>query len=96
VASPPEATRQRFPEAKKHPGRPEVLAWTFDRPGGGRSFGFTGLHYHDNWGNPDFRRLIVNAVLWTAHNNVPAGGATVAMAPQDLHKHLDVKLAKKK
>jgi hypothetical protein len=73
-----------------------VLAWTFDRPSGGRSFGFTGLHYHDNWGNPDFRRLIVNAVLWTAHMNVPAGGAPVAMVPQDLHNHLDVKVAKRK
>jgi hypothetical protein len=96
IATPPNAARQRFPEAKQHPGRHEVLAWTFDRPNGGRSFGFTGLHYHDNWGNPDFRRLIVNAVLWTAHVNVPAGGAAMAMVPQDLQKHLDVKVAKRK
>jgi hypothetical protein len=54
------------------------------------------LHYHDNWKDPDFRRLIVNAVLWTAHLNVPAGGAPVAMVPEDLHRHLDVKPAKKK
>jgi hypothetical protein len=40
--------------------------------------------------------LIVNAVLWTAHVNVPVSGAPVAMRPRDLHQHLDVKLAKKK
>jgi type 1 glutamine amidotransferase len=96
IATPPNAARERFAEAKKHPGRPEILAWTFDRPNGGRSFGLTGLHYHDNWADPDFRRLIVNAVLWTAHLNVPASGAPVALVPEDLHKHLDVKVPKKK
>src|SRR5262249_3951708 len=26
-----------------------MVAWAADRPDGGRSFGFSGLHFHDNW-----------------------------------------------
>lgn len=40
-ATPPDNTRGT-PDAKKHPGREEILAWAFDRADGGRSFGFTG------------------------------------------------------
>ena len=30
-------------------GVPEVVAWAWERPDGGRSFGFSGLHFHENW-----------------------------------------------
>src|SRR5947209_3399539 len=48
-AVPPDETR-RTPAARAHPGREEILAWAFERPGGGRSFGFTGGHFHRNFG----------------------------------------------
>jgi type 1 glutamine amidotransferase len=89
-AAPPDDTRKTA-EAKSHPGREEILAWTFDRPNGGRSFGFTGAHFHRNWGDENFRRLVVNAVLWTARVNVPANGARVDLDPSDLNKNLDRK-----
>lgn len=46
-------------------GEPQHTAWAYDRPGGGRSFGFTGGHYHWNWGQPDTLRLVSNAIVWT-------------------------------
>ncbi len=52
----------------------QVVAWAVERDGGGRGFGFTGGHFFDNWGVENFRRLVLNAVLWTAHVEVPAGG----------------------
>jgi len=55
-------------------GEPQTVAWTFDRPDGGRSFGFTGGHFHWNWGNDDFRRLVANAILWTTGTEVPSKG----------------------
>jgi type 1 glutamine amidotransferase len=89
-AIPPDSTRGT-PEAEKHPGREEILAWTFDRANGGRSFGFTGAHFHKNWGDPNFRRLVVNAILWSAKLEVPKTGAKVDLDPADLNKNLDRK-----
>ncbi len=50
------------------------VAWGFERPDGGRSFGTTCGHFYDNWRADDFRRLILNAIAWTAHIEVPPGG----------------------
>jgi type 1 glutamine amidotransferase len=46
-------------------GLRETVAWAWQRPGGGRSFGFTGLHFHENWQIPEYRRLVVQGVTWT-------------------------------
>jgi type 1 glutamine amidotransferase len=77
--------------AKEHPGRPEHLAWAFERPDGGRGFGFTGAHFHRNWADENFRRVVVNAILWTAKVDIPEGGAKVDFDPADLNKNLDKK-----
>lgn len=89
-AVPPDATR-RTEAAKAHPGRSEVVAWTVERPDGGRGFGFTGGHRHANWGNEDFRKLVLNALLWTAKADVPAGGVDSTVVPEELTKNLDPK-----
>ena len=46
-------------------GQPETVAWAWQRPDGGRSFGFSGLHFDDNWQLPEYPRLLKQAVLWT-------------------------------
>jgi type 1 glutamine amidotransferase len=94
-ATPPDNVRGT-PAAKEHPGREEIVAWAFERPGGGRSFGFTGGHTHKNWGNEDFRRLVTNAILWSAHVEVPKDGAKAEMDAADLNKNLDRKGQTKK
>lgn len=92
-AVPPDNTRQT-PASKEHPGREEVMAWTFQRPWGGRSFGFTGGHLHKNWGDASIRRLVVNGILWTANVEVPKDGAKVELDPADLNRWLDDKRKK--
>jgi putative heme-binding domain-containing protein len=52
----------------------QVVAWAVERAGGGRGFGFTGGHFFENWGIAEFRRMVLNSILWTAHIEVPAGG----------------------
>jgi hypothetical protein len=56
---------------------PQHMAWAAERPNGGRSFSFTGSHFHWNWGHPMQRRLVMNAIAWTAHADVPSGGLPV-------------------
>ncbi len=55
-------------------GIPQILAWAFERPDGGRGVGFTGGHMHNNWMNDDFRKLVLNAIVWTAKLKVPKKG----------------------
>jgi len=50
------------------------VAWAATRPDGGRGFGFTGSHFHRNWENDDFRKLVLNAIRWTAKAGVPKEG----------------------
>ncbi len=47
-------------------GVPQVTAWAYERPGGGRGFGYTGGHYHANWDNANARELVLNAIEWVA------------------------------
>ena len=58
-------------------GEDHPVAWTWERPDGGRSFGFSGLHVHDNWKRPEYRRLVGQGVLWALKLPVPAGGLAV-------------------
>ncbi len=90
LALPPDNTRGTA-DAKKYLGRIETLAWAYDRKDGGRGFGFTGGHNHKNWGNEDFRRTVVNAILWSAKADVPEAGAKVELDPKDLNRNLDKK-----
>ncbi len=46
-------------------GQDETVAWAYERVGGGKSFGFSGLHFHDNWKCEDLRRMVAQAILWS-------------------------------
>lgn len=98
TAIPPDNTRQGRDDAhggnefvRTHKGRPEHLAWAYERPDGSRGFGFTGGHYHKNWGDPNFRKLFLNALLWTAKAEVPTNGVESEVSPADLQKNWDPK-----
>ncbi len=54
--------------------QPQTVAWAYTRPDGGRGFGFTGAHSHSNWMNDDFRKLVLNAIVWSAKIDVPETG----------------------
>lgn len=49
---------------------PQVTAWAFERPRGGRGFGYTGGHFHANWQNTQARNLVLNAIEWVVAGKV--------------------------
>ncbi|MEZ6114337.1 MAG: NPCBM/NEW2 domain-containing protein, partial [Pirellulaceae bacterium] len=53
---------------------PQHVAWASERDNGQRGFGFTGGHDHWNWGEENFRKLVLNAIAWTAHIEIPKDG----------------------
>src|SRR5690606_20534295 len=57
---------------------PQHVAWAYERPGGGRGFGFTGGHFHKNWQHDEFRKIVLNAIVWTAGVEVPEKGVPSA------------------
>ena len=81
---PPDSTRGGKDD--DHGGNPEVrsgigknlqehVVWVYQRPdNGGRGFGCTGAHYHRNWSQDDFRKAILNSIVWIAGLEVPADG----------------------
>jgi len=52
----------------------QIVAWAVERQGGGRSFATTTGHFFENWKNDSYRKLMLNAIFWTAGGEVPAGG----------------------
>jgi type 1 glutamine amidotransferase len=72
-------------------GEPQTVAWAFVRPNGGRGFGFTGGHFHRNWGDDNVRKLVLNAILWTAKAKVPRHGVDSTLSPGQLDENLDPK-----
>jgi Trehalose utilisation len=66
------------PESARVEGKPDEVtnAWAFERADGGRTFAYTGGHFFEAWQGEELRRLIGNAVFWSAHLDVPAGGVS--------------------
>lgn len=98
---PPDSTLAR--EDGPHSGNPDVrkaiankeeqhMAWAYERPNGGRGFGFTGAHFHRNWQDDHFRTLVLNAIVWTAGLDVPEGGVPSATpTDEEMKANLDEK-----
>jgi type 1 glutamine amidotransferase len=80
-----------YPHIMEASGRDEVMMWVFERPDGGRGFGFTGGHRHVNWGDENFRKVVLNALLWIAKADVPAQGVVSQISDDDLKQNLDPK-----
>jgi hypothetical protein len=51
-------------------GEAHILAWAY----GTNAFGFTGGHYHKTWANSEVRKLVLNAIVWSAGLEVPPEG----------------------
>jgi type 1 glutamine amidotransferase len=80
--------------SKNHKGDPrggesDIVAWTFDRTDGGRSFSCSGAHGHWEWANDGLRQLIINGILWTAKQKIPEKGFDVAIDKENMNLHFD-------
>lgn len=65
-------------------GESHMVAWAWERADQGRSFGFSGLHFHRNWQHEAYRRMIVQGVVWTMGLPIPEQGLDVEINPEDL------------
>ena len=105
-AVPPAETMSR--KDGHHSGNPEVrkmveagdkqhVGWVYEREAdGGRGFGTSGAHYHDNWANDDFRTFVLNATAWISKVEIPeAGIVTPTPTKAELDANLDPKPARK-
>ena len=85
-----------YPHIVEAKGRTETMMWVFERPDGGRGFGFTGGHTHANWGNDQQRKVVLNALLWVAKVDVPKNGVESKVTAEQLAANWDPKAAPKK
>jgi hypothetical protein len=88
----PRGPYKHIQEAK---GRAETMMWAVDRPDTGRGVGFTGAHFHKNWADDNFRKVVLNALLWICKMPVPRDGAASSVSDAELAQNLDPKGAGK-
>jgi len=69
----PHSNNPAVREAVKR-GEKQIVAWAYERPDGGRGFGFTGAHFHWTWANDDNRKLVLKALAWITKLDVPPDG----------------------
>ena len=84
----PKGPYAHIQEAK---GRMEHLMWCTERADNGRGVGFTGGHFHKNWADDNFRKLVLNALLWICKHEVPSTGVESKLTDEDMAKNLDPK-----
>lgn len=65
-------------------GAAQPVAWAWERPDGGRSFGFSGLHFHENWSQPSYQRLMAQGALWTLKRTPPENDFPARLTAEDL------------
>ena len=80
----PDGMRSGNPSVRKAVanGESQHVAWSYERPQGGRGFGFTGGHNHVSWQDDNYRKIMLNAILWTAGMEVPENGVD-SLSPDD-------------
>ena len=101
-AVPPDAVRDGpyvYPKGPyKHiqdaKGRSEAMMWVVDRKDGGRGCGFTGGHTHRNWKDDNFRKVVLNALVWLCKLEVPADGVKSEVSEDDIKANWDDKRKK--
>ena len=72
-------------------GELQHVMWAAERKDGGRGFGFTGGHFHKNWADDNFRKVVLNAIVWSAKAEVPPKGIESKVTEEDLKQNLDAK-----
>ncbi|TVP76478.1 MAG: hypothetical protein EA353_12025 [Puniceicoccaceae bacterium] len=75
-------------------GVPQTLGWVHTTDSGARTFGFTGGHYHVNWNDDGFRRLVLNAIVWTAQKPLPEDGIDSSIEPLVRYATIDIAIAR--
>jgi hypothetical protein len=88
--------RGPYSHIQKAKGRAEAMMWAIERADGGRGVGFTGGHFHQNWKNDNFRKVVLNAAVWICKVEVPRDGVASEVTEAEIKKNLDPKGPRKK
>jgi hypothetical protein len=80
-----------YKHIQENKGRAETMMWAYERPDGGRGVGFTGGHFHRNWQNDNFRKVVLNALLWICKVEVPADGVASSVSDEEIMANWDPK-----
>jgi type 1 glutamine amidotransferase len=64
-------------------GEDHTVGWAWERPDGGRSFGFSGLHFHENWKVDSYQRMLAQSVRWVLKREIPKAGVRVNLEAAD-------------
>lgn len=99
VATPSDETRDGpyvhpkgpYPHIQARKGEAETMMWCTEREDGGRGVGFTGGHFHRNWADDNFRKIVLNAMLWISKVEVPENGVESTVTEEDMAANLDEK-----
>ncbi|HRE82519.1 MAG TPA: ankyrin repeat domain-containing protein [Opitutaceae bacterium] len=75
-------------------GELQVVAWTKESDTGARGFGFTGGHFHRNWYDDSMRKLVLNALVWTAGIVLPLQGVVSAAPTAPIYATIDEAIAR--
>lgn len=84
-----------YPHIQEAKGRSEHMMWACERADGGRGVGFTGGHMHRNWLDPNFRKVVLNALLWISKLEIPAQGVPSEVSETAITANLDPKPKRK-
>ena len=87
--------RGPYPHIQKAKGQAETMMWAVERSDTGRGVGFTGGHFHRNWRDDNFRKVVLNAALWTCKADVPTDGVASTVTEDEIKENLDPKGPKK-
>jgi len=92
----PDGPRSGNPEVRAAVtrGDPQTVAWVVDRADGGRGFAISGGHFHAGYKHDDERKLVLNAIVWVAHGEVPENGVPSTVTDEQLKANLDAVAAK--
>ncbi|MGH7170228.1 MAG: ThuA domain-containing protein [Gemmataceae bacterium] len=88
--------RGPYAHIQKAKGRTETMMWAVERKDGGRGVGFTGGHFHHNWKDDNFRKVVLNAAVWICKADVPKDGVPSTVSEGEIKENLDPKGRKKK
>ena len=83
--------RGPYEHIQKAKGRAEAMMWATERPDGGRGVGFTGGHFHRNWADDNYRKVVLNALLWICKMDVPKDGVASSVSEAEMAANLDPK-----
>ena len=77
-------------------GEPQVMAWAFERHlAAGAASASPARTTHKNWADDNYRKTVLNALLWIAKVEVPPNGVESTVSDEDLKANLDLKPARK-